>query len=130
MTITASTFDLVPVATNLALEFNAIGRSNNEVNPAQWSYGDIDATFERFAWSVADGWVPADDGETVLRFLPKNKMTIPFKPFATDKRTTGYTMEFEIATHNVTDYDAVIMSCVHDGRGFTIKPQSITFKSE
>jgi hypothetical protein len=34
MTITASTFDLVPVATNLALEFNAIGRSNNEVNPA------------------------------------------------------------------------------------------------
>ena len=130
MTITASTFDLVPVATNLALEFNAIGRSNNEVNPAQWSYGDISATFERFAWSVADGWVTADDGETVLRFLPKNKMTIPFKPFATDKRTSGYTMEFEIATHNVTDYDAVIMSCVHDGRGFTIKPQSITFKSE
>ena len=130
MTITASTFDLVPVATNLALEFNAIGRSNNEVNPAQWSYGDISATFERFAWSVADGWVTADDGETVLRFLPKNKMTIPFKPFATDKRATGYTMEFEIATHNVTDYDAVIMSCVHDGRGFTIKPQSITFKSE
>jgi hypothetical protein len=130
MTITASTFDLVPVATNLALEFNAIGRSNNEANPAQWSYGDIKATFERFAWSVADGWVTADDGETVLRFLPKNKMTIPFKPFATDKRASGYTMEFEIATHNVTDYDAVIMSCVHDGRGFTIKPQSITFKSE
>lgn len=130
MAITASTFDLVPVATNLALEFNAIGRSNNEVNPAQWSYGDIEATFERFAWSVADGWVTADDGETVLRFLPKNKMTIPFKPFATDKRATGYTMEFEIATHNVTDYDAIIMSCVHDGRGFTIKPQSITFKSE
>jgi hypothetical protein len=57
-------------------------------------------------------------------------MTIPFKPFATDKRSTGYTMEFEIATHNVTDYDAVIMSCVHEGRGFTIKPQSVTFKSE
>jgi hypothetical protein len=112
------------------LEFNAIGRSNNEANPAQWSYGDIEATFERFAWSVADGWVTADDGETVLRFLPKNKMTIPFKPFASDKRVTGYTMEFEIATHNVTDYDAIIMSCVHEGRGFIIKPQKITFKSE
>ena len=125
-----SVFDLVPVATNLELEFNAIGRSNNEANPAQWSYGDIEATFERFAWSVADGWVTADDGETVLRFLPKNKMTIPFKPFASDKRATGYTMEFEIATHNVTDYDAIIMSCVHEGRGFIIKPQKITFKSE
>ena len=125
-----SIFDLTPVTTNLAFEFNALGRSNSEINPAQWSYGDVEATFERFAWSVADGWVTANDGETVLRFLPKNKMTIPFKPFATDKRATGYTMEFEIATHNVTDYDAVIMSCVHEGRGFTIKPQSITFKSE
>lgn len=130
LTIEASKFDLTPVVTNLDLEFNALGRTNSEVNPAQWSYGDVSATFERFAWSVADGWITADDGETVLRFLPKNKMTIPYQPFATDKRTTGFTMEFEFATHNVTDYDAVILSCVHEGRGFTIKPQMITFKSE
>jgi hypothetical protein len=39
-------------------------------------------------------------------------------------------MEFEIATHSVTDYDAVVLSCMHEGRGFTIKPQSITLKSE
>jgi hypothetical protein len=73
-----SSFTLTPVATNLALEFSAANRSNNEANPAQWSYGDIEATFERFAWSVADGWVESDSGETVLRFLPKNKMVIPY----------------------------------------------------
>ena len=78
VSVEQSQFDLTPVATNLEFEFNALGRSNNEPNPAQWSYGDIEATFERFAWSVADGWVESESGETVLRFLPKNKMTIPF----------------------------------------------------
>ena len=125
-----STFTLVPVATNLALEFSASGRSNNELNPGQWSYGDISATFERFAWSVADGWVESDSGETVLRFLPKNKMTIPYQPFATDKRTAGYTIEIEMATHNVKDYDSVVLSCVNEGRGLVVKSQSIIFKSE
>jgi hypothetical protein len=62
----------------LALEFSAAGRSNNEPNPEHWNYKDIEATFERFAWSIADGWVESDSGETVLRFLPKNKMIIPY----------------------------------------------------
>lgn len=130
MTIEKSTFDLVPVSSNLLLEFDARGRSNDESNPEHWSYGDIEATFDRFAWSVADGWVESDSGETVLRFLPKNKMTIPFQPFATDKRTTGYTIEVEMATHNVKDYDATVISCVHEGRGFVVKAQSLVFKSE
>lgn len=125
-----SLFTLTPVATNLALEFSAANRSNNEPNPAQWSYGDIEATFERFAWSVADGWVESDSGETVLRFLPKNKMVIPYQPFATDKRTAGYTIELEMATHNVKDYDSIVLSCVHEGRGLIVKSQSLIFKSE
>lgn len=125
-----SLFTLTPVATNLALEFSAANRSNNEPNPAQWSYGDIEATFERFAWSIADGWVESDSGETVLRFLPKNKMVIPYQPFATDKRTTGYTIELEMATHNVKDYDSIVLSCVHEGRGLIVKSQSLIFKSE
>ena len=125
-----SSFTLKPVATNLALEFSAANRSNNEPNPAQWSYGDIEATFERFAWSVADGWVESDSGETVLRFLPKNKMVIPYQPFATDKRTAGYTIEIEMATNNVQDYDSIVLSCVHEGRGLIVKSQSLIFKSE
>ena len=125
-----SSFTLKPVATNLALEFSAANRSNNEANPAQWSYGDIEATFERFAWSVADGWVESDSGETVLRFLPKNKMIIPYQPFATDKRTAGYTIELEMATHNVKDYDSIVLSCAHEGRGLIVKSQSLIFKSE
>lgn len=130
MLIAPSTFDLTPVASNLALEFDASDRSNNEKNPEQWNYNDIEASFERFAWSTADGWIKSDSGETVLRFLPKNKMTIPYKPFATDKRTTGYTIELEMETHNVKDYDSIVLSCVDEGRGLIVKSQSIIFKSE
>ena len=129
--IEASSFDLTPISTNLIMEFNANGRGNNEKNPAQWSYnGEYNATFNRLAWSVADGWIEADDGETVLRLLPKSRMIIPYQPFASDKRNTGYTMEFEIATHNVKDYDAVVIDCMDEGRGFKITPQSVVFKSE
>jgi hypothetical protein len=76
--IEPSLFTLTPVTAGLDFEFSANGRSNNEVNPGNWKYGNIEASFERFAWSVADGWVASDSGETVLRFLPKNKMIIPF----------------------------------------------------
>lgn len=130
MSIKESTFDLSVVKDNLALEFTANSRSNAEKNPATWSYGDVAASFERFVWSGADGWVESDAGETVLRFLPKDKMTIPFYPFGTDKRSNGYTMEFELETHNVNDYDSVVISCVNEGRGFQIKSQSVVFKSE
>lgn len=128
--IEASSFDLTPITTNLALEFSAAGRSNDEANPAHWNYEDIEATFERFAWSAADGWVESDSGETVLRFLPKNKMIIPYQPFAVDRRATGYTLEFELSTHNVINSDAEVISCIHEGRGFVVKAQSIMFKSE
>lgn len=130
LAVTPSQFTLTPIVTNLALEFSAASRSNNEINPAQWSYGDVSATFERFAWSVADGWVESDSGETVLRFLPKNKMIIPYQPFAVDRRASGYTIEIEMATHNVKDYDSEVISCVYEGRGFVVKSQSLVFKTE
>ena len=128
--VNPSTFDKTPIDDNLALEFSANGRSNYEANPAHWSYGDITSTFSRFAWSVADGWVASDSGETVLRFLPKNKMEINYQPFATDKRDSGYSIEIEMATHNVKDYDSVVMSCVDQGQGFVVKSQSLVFKSQ
>jgi hypothetical protein len=35
-----------------------------------------------------------------------------------------------MATHNVKDYDSVVLSCVHEGRGLVVKSQSLVFKSE
>ena len=132
--IAATTFNKEVITDGRVLDFNARGRSNNEANPAQWNYEDITAEFEGFGWTDIDGWVTTDEGQTALRFLPGNTMKINYKPFIgganNDIRNTGYTIEAEFATHNVRDYDSVIISSVDDGRGLTIKSQSAELTSE
>lgn len=122
--------DIEPITDGLALEFSAQGRSNSEPNPASWSDHGFSATFEGFGWSTADGWLDDASGNTALRFLPEDTMTIPFKPFESDARTSGFTVEAEFATRDVQDYDAIVFSCFADGRGFRIGSQSAELKSE
>lgn len=126
-----STFDKVPIKDSCVLEFTAAGRSNSEDNPAQWNYNDVTATFSGFGWSTVDGWLEDKDGQTVLRFLPDNYMNIPFMPFPADQdlRTNGYTIEVELATHNVRDYDSTVITCESGERGFVIKSQQASLKS-
>lgn len=125
-----STFEAEIIQDSLVLEFTAAGRNNNEDNPESWNYKDIHATFEGFGWAGADGWLQDNNGQTVLRFLPGDLMNIPFMPFATDCRTNGYTVEVELASHNVQDYDSLVVSCFSGGRGFKIQSQKASFSSE
>ena len=129
-TIAAFLFPLEPVSDGLALEFSAAGRSNGEDHPANWSYGNIEAAFSGFGWADADGWLHDADGVSILRFLPGDAMTIPFTPFATDARDTGYTIEVELSTRDVRDYETVVVSCLSGGRGFQIASQSTKLQSE
>lgn len=128
--ITQSDFSREVLTDGLALEFTASGRNNKEANPDSWSYGDISAEFTGFGWAGADGWVEDNDGQTVLRFLPDDYMTIPYKPFEKDFRTSGYTIEAEFATHNVRDYDSIVATSYSGGRGFMIKSQQASLSSE
>ena len=118
------------ITDGLVLKFDASGRSNGETNPAQWSYEDISATFSGFGWNEADGWIDDEDGATALRFLPGDTMSIPVTPFATDARNTGYTIEVEMATRDVRDYESVVVSCMNGGRGFRIASQEASLTSE
>lgn len=128
--VAESEIDIEPITDGLALEFSAQGRSNGEQNPASWSDHGYSATFTGFGWSTADGWLDDASGNTALRFLPEDTMTIPFKPFESDARTSGFTVECEFATRDVQDYDAIVFSCFADGRGFRIGSQSAELKSE
>ena len=119
-----------PVSDSLVFTFNPSGRSNNEDNPEQWTDGTVTAEFSGVGFSGADGWLDDADGNTVLRLLPGSTMTIPFHLFATDKRNNGVTVEVEMATHNVRDYDSVVMSCLSAGRGFKIASQYAQMNSE
>ena len=129
-TVTAVTMDIEAETNGLLLHLSSYGRSNSEANPGTWSYGsDVSSTFTDFNF-VSDGWQQDDDGITVLRLSGDARLTIGYKPFANDFRTTGQTIEFEFATRDVRDYDAAVIQCMSGGRGLKITAQEATLASE
>lgn len=130
ITVTESTVVIEPVTDALALLFDPTGRSNLEDEAKVWTDGNVSATFSGIGFSGADGWLNDADGASMLRILPGGEMTIPFKLFETDARSAGATIEVEMATHNVRDYDTVVMSCLSNGRGFKIASQYAQIRSE
>ena len=112
---------------NLALYLTSNNRNNGEANPAVWTYEDIEATFTNFNF-VTDGWQLDNDNNTVLRLAGDARVTIPYKIFEKDFKTTGKTIEIEFATKQVADYGTILLSCYDDNMGLLITPQSITFR--
>ena len=108
-------------------------QSNNEANPGVWTFGtgedEIACTFTNFNFK-SDGWILDDDGITALRVTGDARLSIPYKPFAQDFRTTGKTIEIEFAARDVLNYDAVILSCLNQGRGISMTAQSCLLTSE
>lgn len=116
---------------NLELYLSSKGRSNSdkEVDPLEWSYGDVKAELTGFNLTN-DCWQLDNNGDTVLRVTGDARVNIPFKIFENDFRTSGKTIEFEFATRDVLDYEAVILSCMSGGRGIEITAQKaiLTFE--
>ncbi|MBE6725105.1 MAG: hypothetical protein E7576_07950 [Ruminococcaceae bacterium] len=126
-----SDIDTEPEADSLALHLSSYGRSNNEEHPEVWKDEEHNISCQLTGFSyVANGWVADKDGNTVLRVSGNARVTIPYKPFERDFRTTGKTLEFEFATRDVLDYDAVLVSCMNGNRGFELTSQRATLKSE
>ena len=132
-TVTESEIDVEAETENLALYLSAQGRSNQEANPAIWTYGEgasqIACTFDHFNF-VSDGWQKDADNNVVLRVAGDARLIIPYKPFEYDFRTTGKTIEIEFETRNVLNYDSIILSCMSGNRGITLTAQKATLKSE
>lgn len=128
--VSESSETVEPITDALALCFDPSDRSNNEDDPAQWTDGSISASFTGVGFSAADGWLTDCDGAAVLRLLPGGSMALPFHIFASDARTAGLTVEVEMATHNVRDYDTVVLSCLSGGRGLKVASQYAELQSE
>ena len=129
LSVTAAQIDVSAETENLGLYLSSASRSNKEANPAVWTFGDIAAEFHNFNWA-SDGWQMDEDGITALRLFGDARLTIPYKPFAQDFRTTGKTIEIEFAARDVLDYDAVILSCLNGGRGISLTAQTCMLTSE
>lgn len=130
-TVTESTVKVEAETENLALHLSSYGRSNNEDNPGVWEYGDIYAEFQNFNF-VSDGWQQDDDENTVLRVTGDARLYIPYRMFNEDSdfRITGKTIEFEIATREVLNYDAEVINCFNNNRGFVITAQQLKLVSK
>lgn len=129
ITVIESEVDVEAETNALALYLSPNGRSNSERNPATWVYNTTSCSFKGFDWS-SNGWVTDDDGYSVLRLTGNARVTIPYKIFGEDFRTTGKTIEFDFATSDVADAAAQIISCLDGTRGLYFTPTSCYLASE
>ncbi|GEM_PF-1262250 len=113
---------------DLELYLTSMGRSNSETNREEWSFEDIAAQLTGFNYST-NGWIADDNGNVMLRVSGDARVEIPCLLFSKDLRINGKTIEFEFATSNVTDYDAVLASCWDNGKGIEITAQRAMFAS-
>ncbi len=128
-TVTESSIKVEAETNSLALYLSSYGRSNNEENPDVWESGNVSAEFQNFNF-VSDGWLHDEDENTVLRVTGDARLNIPYRMFGYDFRTTGKTIEFEMATREVLNYDAEVINCFSGDRGFTITAQQLRLASE
>lgn len=98
----------------LVLRLVAAGRSNDEENPAIWSYGDIRTTFENVDWK-SSGWT----GDA-LRLRNGAKAVIEYKAFESDIAKDGCTIEMEFIISNVADRNANVITCLNGTKGFQV----------
>jgi len=115
ITVKESTIDVKPVAQDLALELGTQGRTNAEPIEKRSKWEDvahgISSELTNFNWS-SDGWLKDTAGNTVLRVTGDARVKIPYKVFENDFKNSGKTIELELATSTVRNYETVIMSCL------------------
>ena len=127
--VAASEIDVSAETEHLQLFLTAVGRSNNEANPSVWNNNGISASLTGFNF-VTNGWVADEKGIVSLKVSGDARVTIPMKIFGDDFRATGKTIEFELSTTDVVDYNAIVASCMNGGRGIEITAQSALLRSE
>ena len=115
--------------TDLEFQLRAAGKSNSDNDRDTWISGDITTTFEYINWE-STGWVNDENGDTALRLSGDAKATINFMPFKSDARQTGRTIEMEFAIRDVNNRNAVAISCLSGGIGFTVTADTAKLMSE
>ena len=128
--VNESSIDVQPITANLALSLNAVGRSNSEAieKRSAWEDRDNDIKCELKGFNfVSDGWLNDGNGSTVLRLSGKARVVIPYRPFSSDIFNLGKTIEFEIKTSDVKDYEYQIIRCLAGGDSLV---KSVTLTGE
>ena len=117
-----------PVTNDMELYLTSANRSNSETNPAIWEYNGITTEFNNVNWA-SSGWIEDTNGDTSLHLTGGSTAVIKYKPFATDLRVFGRTLEFEFAVRDVNNRDANVISCKQGGIGIEVTADNATLNS-
>lgn len=129
ITVVENDIDVSVKTTDLEFQLRAAGKSNSDNDRDVWADGDVTTTFEYINWE-STGWVNDENGDATLRLSGDAKATINFMPFNTDARETGRTIEMEFAIRDVNNREAVAISCLSGGIGFTVTADTAKLMSE
>lgn len=118
--VSSTVMDLQEITNNLTLALSAQGKTNQDSNRDQWTYGDYTTEFVGFNWSSASGW-----NDNKLFISDGMSITTNIKPLLTT--SYGKTIEIEFETANVTNDDATVCDMMSaDGLGLVISASKAT----
>lgn len=106
--VTETTMDIQDITSNLVLNLSASGRTNQDANKDQWTFGDYSTTFTGFNWSTTSGW---NNNRLVVH--EGMSITTNIKPLSVT--SFGKTIEIEFESSNVTNDDAIICDLRNEG---------------
>ena len=127
--VTKNEINVEAVTNDLELRLTSTGRDNGDANYNVWNYGTINTKFENINWRTT-GWAKDDNKDTVLRLNGDATAEIEFKPFSSDLRVYGKTIELDFAIRDVNNRNAVVIDCMSGDVGFTVTADKATLKSE
>ena len=120
---------------------SSAGRSNNDVDVRDWSYGEYKVTFpEDLEFSdTASGWNRDKDDNITLHLRRGREISLNYYPFRDNPAygndedipgtKKGMTFSIELATRNCVKRDASIVRCIYGGVGFEFFANSMRFAS-
>ncbi|MBD5309038.1 MAG: hypothetical protein HDS10_01195 [Bacteroides sp.] len=122
--ISESSQQITEITSALSLALRAMGKSNTSIDKDVWIYNNITTEFEGFNWSEQSGWY-----NNRLVISGGARITIFDTPLSGNITSTGKTMEFEFATSDVKDDDAIICDLRNGNCGLLITASEASLTS-
>lgn len=117
-------YDIEPVTAGLGLDFNPAGRSNNDDNYAEFTYGDYSWTLsENFDW-INGGWKLDTNGDSYFCIKAGDRMSINYPLFGDDPKVNGKNFKMIYKATRCSKMSAPVMECFRDNSGIKMTAQN------
>lgn len=108
--------EIEPVTAGLMVDFNPVGKSNNDIDRI-WSNGTYSMSVsDNFDW-VNGGYQIDSNGDQYFCIKAGTSVDLDYKMFSDDAKRNGKEMKLIFKTTNVQEADAQFLSCVDNTTG-------------